>query len=45
VAGQLIFAVVFDHFGLLGFPVKSVSLFRLAVVILMIAGVYLVRKF
>ncbi|WP_242927763.1 DMT family transporter [Pontibacter vulgaris] len=45
VASQLIFAVIFDHFGLLGFPLKEVSFTRIAGVILLIAGVYLIRKF
>ncbi|MBB6610851.1 DMT family transporter [Pontibacter sp. Tf4] len=45
VASQLIFAVIFDHFGWLGFPVKEVSLIRIVGVILLIAGVFLIRKF
>ncbi|MBC5775443.1 DMT family transporter [Pontibacter sp. KCTC 32443] len=45
VASQLIFAVIFDHYGWLGFPLKEVSLARILGVILLIAGVYLIRKF
>ena len=45
VASQLIFAVIFDHFGWLGFPLKEVSFARILGVILLIAGVYLIRKF
>ena len=45
VGGQLISAVVFDHFGILGFPVKPLTMLRILGVALMVAGVYLVRKF
>ena len=45
VAGQLIFAVIFDHFGLIGFPQHSVSFLRIVGVLLLIAGVYLIQKF
>lgn len=45
VAGQLIAAVIFDHFGWIGFPVKMISLGRIAGVALLIAGVYLIRRF
>lgn len=45
VASQLIFAVIFDHFGWLGFPLKEISLTRVIGVLLLIAGVYLIRKF
>ncbi|MBC7920472.1 MAG: DMT family transporter [Ferruginibacter sp.] len=45
VAGQLIFAVVLDHFGLIGFSPRSVSLYRVLGVLLMLAGVYLVQKY
>ena len=45
VAGQLIFAVVYDHFGLIGFPIKPISLYRILGVCLLIAGVYLIRKY
>jgi transporter family-2 protein len=44
VAGQLISAVIFDHFGLLGFVVRQVTLPRLLGVIFLILGVYLIRK-
>lgn len=45
VAGQIITAVVIDHFGLLNSPTHSLSLYRLLGVLLMIGGVILVRKF
>ena len=45
VAGQLIFAVLLDHFGLIGFSPRSVSVYRVLGVLLMLAGVYLVQKY
>ncbi|CAN5587800.1 DMT family transporter [soil metagenome] len=43
--GQMIAAILIDHFGLLKFPVHAVNWQRLIGVMLMIAGVYLVKKF
>jgi transporter family-2 protein len=45
VAGQLIFAIIFDHFGIIGFPHHPVSFLRIGGVILLILGVYLIQKF
>lgn len=45
VAGQMIVSIVFDHFGLLGLPVKVINFQRLLGVALLIAGVILIRKF
>jgi bacterial/archaeal transporter family-2 protein len=45
VAGQLIFAIIFDHFGIIGFPQHPVSLLRVAGVLLLILGVYLIQKY
>jgi transporter family-2 protein len=45
VAGQLIFSVLLDHFGWIGFAQHSASLPRLAGCALMIAGVFLIAKF
>lgn len=45
IAGQLIAAIVMDHYGLLGVPVKEISLFRIAGILLIVGGVILVRKF
>lgn len=44
VAGQLISAVIFDHFGLVGFVVRQVSVLRVLGVIFLILGVYLIRR-
>jgi len=44
VTGQIICAVVIDHFGLFNVQVRSVDVTRLSGVLLMIAGIYLVMK-
>jgi bacterial/archaeal transporter family-2 protein len=45
IAGQLMFSVLLDHFGWLGFEQHSASFPRLIGCALMIAGVFLVSKF
>ncbi len=45
VAGQMIVSLVFDHFGLLGLPVKQINWQRLLGVAFLITGVLLIRKF
>ena len=45
VAGQLVFSVMLDHFGWLGFAQHSASLPRLAGCAFMIVGVFLIAKF
>ncbi|HEX8465144.1 MAG TPA: DMT family transporter [Abditibacterium sp.] len=45
IAGQLAASLVLDHFGWLGVPQHSLNLPRVAGVVLMLAGVFLVRKF
>ena len=44
-AGQLSAAVVFDHFGVLGFSAKAVSPPRILGIVLICAGAFLVRRF
>lgn len=44
VAGQLIAAVVLDHYGLLGFVQHSANSWRLLGIVLILAGVWLVVK-
>ena len=44
VAGQLLAAVILDHYGLLGFKEHGLSIWRLMGVLLIILGVYLVVK-
>ena len=45
VAGQLIFSVLLDHFGWLGFSQHPAGIARLAGCSLMITGVFLISKF
>ncbi|HMQ69458.1 MAG TPA: DMT family transporter [Ignavibacteria bacterium] len=45
VAGQLIFSVLLEHFNILDTPQHPVSLLRITGIVLIIAGVILVRKF
>jgi transporter family-2 protein len=43
-AGQLIAAVLFDHFGWIGFAVRPVNLWRISGVLFLLLGVYLLKK-
>jgi len=45
VAGQILLALVFDGFGLLGNPVHALSPLRAAGAVLLVAGVYLIQSF
>jgi bacterial/archaeal transporter family-2 protein len=45
VAGQLLMAVFLDHFGLLGVSVQPLSWQRITGIVLITAGVILIRKF
>ena len=45
VAGQMLITVVLDHFGFLGLPVKEISLARVGGVLLITAGVVIIRRF
>lgn len=45
IAGQMIVTLIIDHFGLLGVPMKEVSLARLGGILLITAGVIVIRKF
>lgn len=45
IAGQMIVTLIIDHFGLLGVPVKEVTLTRLAGIVLIAGGVVLIRRF
>jgi bacterial/archaeal transporter family-2 protein len=44
VAGQFVAAIIIDHFGWMGMPVKTISLTRVAGVALLIVGAYLIQK-
>ena len=43
IASQLIFSLVVDHYGWMGFAVQPISLKRIVGVVLLIAGVFLVQ--
>jgi bacterial/archaeal transporter family-2 protein len=43
--GQLIVTLIFDHYGLLGVPVKEVNAPRLLGIILVVIGALLVRRY
>lgn len=45
VAGQLIASVIFDHFGIIGYPHHPVSLIRILGIALIFIGVALVKYF
>lgn len=44
IAGQLVAAVLIDHFGAFAVPVRAISMERLIGVCLVIGGVFLVRR-
>lgn len=45
VAGQMLVTLFIDHFGLLGVPVKEISIARIAGILLISGGVILIRRF
>ena len=45
IGGQVIVTLFIDHFGLLGVPVKEISIARVGGILLIAAGVVLIRKF
>lgn len=45
VTGQLGISLIIDHFGLIGIPVREISWQRILGVVLIIAGVVVIRKF
>ena len=45
ILGQMLITIPFDHFGVLGVPIRQVNLPRLFGVILVILGVLLIRRF
>jgi bacterial/archaeal transporter family-2 protein len=44
VAGQMLTSLLLDHYGLVGFPVHSLSLVRFLGALLVIAGVILIQR-
>lgn len=45
IAGQMLVALLIDHFGFLGVPTKEINLARFGGITLITAGVVLIRKF
>jgi transporter family-2 protein len=45
VAGQMLASLLLDHFGWLGYDLHPMNLWRLAGVILLVAGVVMIRMF
>ncbi len=45
IVGQLLIALIMDHFGLLGIEIKPINLYRILGVLFLIAGVILIRRF
>jgi bacterial/archaeal transporter family-2 protein len=45
IAGQMFITLFFDHYGILGVPMKAINLPRLMGVLLIIAGVILIRRY
>ena len=44
VAGQMIAALAIDHYGVLGFPVRTVDIWRIAGALLVVSGVFLLAR-
>ena len=44
-AGQMVASLLLDHFGALGYPLHPISLGRIAGVLLVCAGVWLIKSF
>jgi bacterial/archaeal transporter family-2 protein len=45
IAGQLLVSLILDHYGLLGFPVHPITIWRVVGVLLLLVGVVLIRQF
>jgi len=45
IAGQMIVTLIIDHYGLFGVPVKEISLVRIGGILLITAGVVLIRRY
>ena len=43
--GQLFVALIIDHFGLFGATIKTINVYRILGVVLLVSGVVLIRKF
>lgn len=45
IAGQMLVTLIIDHYGLLGVPVREVNLARVGGILLISAGVILIRRY
>lgn len=45
VLGQLLFSIILEHYGLLGFSIHAASPLRIAGLALLVSGVYLIQKY
>ena len=45
ICGQIVLAVLFDHFGLLGNKIHLISPYRIIGIILLVSGVYIIQKY
>ena len=45
IAGQVLVSILLDHFGVVGFAARPLTLLRLLGALLLVAGVLMVRKF
>ena len=45
IAGQMVFSLALDHFGLFGVPVQPVNWTRIMGILLIFAGILLIQKF
>ncbi len=45
ISGQMVISIILDHYGLIGLPVKAVSMGRVVGILLLIIGVILIRKY
>jgi len=45
IAGQMVAGLILDHFGLVGYDLKPITLLRLVGTILVIGGVVLIKRY
>ena len=45
ICSQLILSIVFDHFGIIGYPLRPITIMRCLGVVLLIVGAFLVTKY
>lgn len=43
IAGQMITSLVLDHYGLAGYRVQPINIYKICGILLMIAGIFLIR--